>query len=134
MFSAKACNLYYDSFRDLTSMDADNTIATFEKGADFENGDDHHQLLLGGEEMTSEKVNGIPNGSTEIEGLNKNLEDNLELNDDVTLSSSVEGVLDESSMLPKSISVTISKVGDLEPFSWLMFKSYFFIKVSFVSK
>ncbi|CAA2942165.1 Hypothetical predicted protein [Olea europaea subsp. europaea] len=90
-------------------MDADNTIATFEKGADFENGDDHHQLLLGGEEITSEKVNGIPNGSTEIEGLNKNLEDNLELNDDVTLSSSVEGVLDESSMLPKSISVTISK-------------------------
>ncbi|CAI9775501.1 unnamed protein product [Fraxinus pennsylvanica] len=89
-------------------MDADNTISIFEKGADFENGD-HHQLLLGGEEITSKKGNGIPNGSTEVEGLNKNLENNLELSDDVTLDSSVEGVLDESSMPPKSISVTISK-------------------------
>ncbi|KAL2489578.1 protein WVD2-like 5 [Forsythia ovata] len=86
-------------------MDADNIIAISENGVDFENGV-HHRLPICGEEITSEKVNWIPNGSTEVEGLSKNLENNLELNDDVTLGSSVGRVV---AIPPKSNSITISK-------------------------
>ncbi|CAI9771491.1 unnamed protein product [Fraxinus pennsylvanica] len=92
----------------LTIMDADNIIAISENGVDFENGV-HHRLLISGEEITSKKVNAIPNGSTEVEGLSLNLENNLELNDNVTLNSSVERIMDESTMPPKGDSVTISK-------------------------
>ncbi|KAL2471907.1 protein WVD2-like 5 [Abeliophyllum distichum] len=86
-------------------MDADNIIAISENGVDFENGV-HHRLPISGEEITSEKVNWIPNGSTEVEGLSTNLENNLELKDDVTLGSSVGRVV---AMPPKSNSITISK-------------------------
>ncbi|XP_022875476.1 protein WVD2-like 5 isoform X1 [Olea europaea var. sylvestris] len=92
----------------LTIMDADNIIAISENGTDFENGV-HQRLPISGEGITSKKVHAIPNGSTEVEGLSKNLENNLELNDDVTLNSSVERTMDESATPPKDDSVTISK-------------------------
>ncbi|KAL2518023.1 TPX2 (targeting protein for Xklp2) protein family [Abeliophyllum distichum] len=86
-------------------MDANNIVPISGNGMEFENGvQQQFPLPTIGEESISEKVNGIPNGSLEVEGLSENTENAVKLPD-----HSGEEIADESRMPLESNSLTAPK-------------------------
>ncbi|KAL2525697.1 TPX2 (targeting protein for Xklp2) protein family [Abeliophyllum distichum] len=92
-------------------MDANNIISDSGNGVETSV---HQQLPASREEVTSEKVNGILNGSFEVGGLSENLENLVKMNDDETLSFSVQEITDETALPPDGNSVTIPKEPGVE--------------------
>lgn len=89
-------------------MDANNQRPIAENGLGCENGLDK-QLYAVGEDIVVDHSDGMLNGSSTIEEAEGNFQNAVNLNDDITIDSSVQEVIHESTVHLESNSCAGSK-------------------------